>query len=316
MAVRTRANFKSTKNTSITTNGVGDISGADVNSVLEDLGDSVPFILDYLLYVVANASGDNLLWEGGNTSITGAGNIAIGDGAMPSATVNNDNVAIGTNAGQSLLGSGGDNNILIGAGSGGSIVNSDGTVAIGVGAGAVNVGGGCVFIGDGAGQNLTNGAKSVAIGELTEFEAATGGGMLTIQNAIFGDGNDGIFSTMSDGVIKFYSRAANGSWAKALFVGNGDAEGSGVADGCVIYAKDVASSSELFVCDEAGNKTQISPHNFTLIGGPSEAGAWSYFSEFIDLASGKKKNINVDMLKVVRALEKLTGETLVTIQDA
>lgn len=33
-----------------------------------------------------------------------------------------------------------------------------------------------------------------------------------------------------------------------------------VTDGVLLYAKDVSSSSELFVRDEAGNKTQLSPH--------------------------------------------------------
>jgi hypothetical protein len=73
-----------------------------------------------------------------------------------------------------------------------------------------------------------------------------------------------------------------------------------------LYAEDASSSSELKVRDEAGNVTTLSPHNFDLIPeGPSEDMAWSYFSE----KDGKR--INVDMLKVVRLLEKISGEKLV-----
>lgn len=81
-------------------------------------------------------------------------------------------------------------------------------------------------------------------------------------------------------------------------------------DGVYLYAEDVASSSELKVIDEAGNITTLSPHNFSLIPeGPSEDLAWSYYSE------NKGKKINVDMLKLARILEKLTGEKLVYIEE-
>ena len=63
---------------------------------------------------------------------------------------------------------------------------------------------------------------------------------------------------------------------------------------------------EMHVKDSLGNDTQISPHNFSLIPeGPSEPMAWSYYSQ-----NGGSK-INVDMLKMARLLEKLTGEKLV-----
>ena len=44
---------------------------------------------------------------------------------------------------------------------------------------------------------------------------------------------------------------------------------SGVTNRAAIYAKDVSSSAELFVRDEAGNVTQISPHNCLLYTSPS-----------------------------------------------
>ena len=64
-----------------------------------------------------------------------------------------------------------------------------------------------------------------------------------------------------------------------------------------IYAKDVASSAELFVKDEAGNVTQISPHN--------KEGDWIYWSE--NVKTGKKVKVNME--KMIKRLEVITGET-------
>jgi hypothetical protein len=103
----------------------------------------------------------------------------------------------------------------------------------------------------------------------------------------------------------------NGTTAGASSVGtfaifNGTAPTGSVTNGCILYTEDVSSSSELKVRDEAGNVTTLSPHNFELIPeGPSEDMAWSYYSE----RDGKR--INVDMLKAIRLLEKLSGERLV-----
>ena len=103
----------------------------------------------------------------------------------------------------------------------------------------------------------------------------------------------------------------NGTSAGASAVGtlaifNGTAPTGSVTDGIILYAQDVSSSSELKVRDEAGNVTTLSPHNFSLIPeGPSEDMAWAYYSE----KGGKR--INVDMLKLARMVEKLTGEKLV-----
>jgi hypothetical protein len=103
----------------------------------------------------------------------------------------------------------------------------------------------------------------------------------------------------------------NGTTAGASSVGtfaifNGTAPTGSVSNGIILYAEDVSSSSELKVRDEAGNVTTLSPHNFELIPeGPSEDMAWSYYSE----RDGKR--INVDMLKAIRLLEKISGEKLV-----
>ena len=68
-----------------------------------------------------------------------------------------------------------------------------------------------------------------------------------------------------------------------------------------IYAKDDASSAEVFVRDEAGNVTKISPHN--------EKGEWEYFSR--NTKTGK--TVRVNMEEMIRDIEKLTGKKY--IQD-
>jgi hypothetical protein len=110
----------------------------------------------------------------------------------------------------------------------------------------------------------------------------------------------------SDGNFLLGGTVTPTSAEKSLVIFNGTAPAASVTNGIVLYAEDVSSSSELKVRDEAGNVTTLSPHNFDLIPeGPSEDLAWSYYSE----RDGKR--INVDMLKAVRILEKLSGQKLV-----
>ena len=63
-----------------------------------------------------------------------------------------------------------------------------------------------------------------------------------------------------------------------------------------IYAKDDSSSAEVFVRDEAGNVTKISPHN--------EQGEWEYFSRNVKTG----KTVRVNMEEMIRDIEKLTGK--------
>jgi hypothetical protein len=104
------------------------------------------------------------------------------------------------------------------------------------------------------------------------------------------------------------SAVATGAYG-TLVIANGVAPTSSVLNSIILYAEDVASSSELKVRDEAGNVTTLSPHNFSGCGGPSEEMAWSYYSE------RNGKFVNIDMMKLARLLEKLTGEKLVYIGD-
>lgn len=72
---------------------------------------------------------------------------------------------------------------------------------------------------------------------------------------------------------------------------------SNSADAAHVYSKDVGGSAEVFVRDEAGNVTQISPHN--------PEGEWQYFSK--NIRTGKVVKINME--KMIRKLEEITGES-------
>jgi hypothetical protein len=85
----------------------------------------------------------------------------------------------------------------------------------------------------------------------------------------------------------------------ALTVGS---DPSSVANNAHIYAKDEASSAEVFVSDEAGNVTKISPHN--------EDGDWEYYSR--NTKTGKTVRINME--EMIRDIEKLTGKSYIKDQ--
>ena len=90
-------------------------------------------------------------------------------------------------------------------------------------------------------------------------------------------------------------------------------------------------SGEIYARDSAGNNTLLSPHRFEYIpNGASEEGAWAYLSKksesniktekdedgkdvpVVDTTEAKDFTyVNVDMMKVVREVEKLTGTKLV-----
>ena len=85
----------------------------------------------------------------------------------------------------------------------------------------------------------------------------------------------------------------------------------------VLFAKDYddgdgAASSELFVRDEDGNETNLSPHTFELYQpDPTDPFPWTYHST--NYLIGKK--INVDMSGAIRELEKLTGKKFIYVED-
>ena len=154
-----------------------------------------------------------------------------------------------------------------------------------------------------------SGWKYVGTGAATQYQA--NGGLHKWFTAPSGTAGNAITFTQAltldaSGNLLLGGTSAGASSAASLAIFNGTAPTGSVTNDIILYAEDVSSSSELKVRDEAGNVTTLSPHNFSLIpDGPSEDMAWAYYSE----KGGKR--INVDMLKLARMVEKLTGEKLV-----
>jgi len=87
-----------------------------------------------------------------------------------------------------------------------------------------------------------------------------------------------------------------------------------------------AEVGDVYAIDSSNNSTQLSPHNFAYIpDGASETGAWCYKSDKLEKETtetdddGNKVKekvksgtfISADMTKVIRQVEKLTGEKLI-----
>jgi len=247
-------------------------------------------------------------YNAGNTSVAGIDNIGYGPGVLTDLTSGSDNVAIGNLAGNDLTD--GSNNILIGKVTGNALTSGSGNVIVGQSAGELVTGSNNILMGISAGNAITSGGANVVIGVDIDPQSNTASNQLTLQNAIFGSANSSTGTTVSTGNIGFYATTWGTSASKVISLGNGTAPSTSIADGVQIYAEDVTASSELKVRDEAGNITTLSPHNFTLTQ-PSEAGAWSHYSEYTNPETGEREAVNVDMLKLARLIEQLTGEKLV-----
>jgi len=77
---------------------------------------------------------------------------------------------------------------------------------------------------------------------------------------------------------------------------------STVTDRASLYSKEISSMAELFVQDEAGNVTQISPH---------QDGEWVYYSE--NIKTGKRFKVNME--RMIRKLQDITGERFIEIDE-
>ena len=134
-------------------------------------------------------------------------------------------------------------------------------------------------------HSLEAGNLQVRNNMIAQGQLQVSGGLNVGAGGIFSDGNVGISGTIA--------------------IANDIAPTTSPANLVQLYAEDVTASSALKVRDEAGNITTLSPHNFSLIGTPSEAMAWSFYSE------NDHGKINVDMLRMVRLVEGMSGQKLV-----
>jgi hypothetical protein len=188
-------------------------------------------------------------------------------------------------------------------------ITSSGVWIIGSGEAGATPAGNTLRAPDAAGTNIAGGTLTITPGNGT----GTGGSGSVVFSTAPAGASSSTANTMTErlridalGNVRINGAAAATSAAGAIHIKNGTAPTASITDGVVLFAADVSTSSELRVRDEAGNTTTLSPHRFDLIpGGPSEPMAWAYYSE----RDGHR--INVDMLRLARLVESLTGEKLV-----
>lgn len=68
-----------------------------------------------------------------------------------------------------------------------------------------------------------------------------------------------------------------------------------------VYASSLSGSTHIYVQDSDGNQTKISPHN--------EQGEWEYYCR--NTKTGK--HIKINMERMIRKLEEITGESFIEI---
>ena len=104
-------------------------------------------------------------------------------------------------------------------------------------------------------------------------------------------------SGSASGSIGVNTSTFDGTAAGVIAIANGTAPAAGTANQSYLYARDVSASSEMHVMDEAGNETQISPHD-------PDTGEWIFFSQ----NRRTKRRVRVNMDRLIKAVERLTGE--------
>ena len=71
-----------------------------------------------------------------------------------------------------------------------------------------------------------------------------------------------------------------------------------------VYASSLSGSTQVYVQDSDGNQTKISPNN--------EQGEWEYYCRNVKTG----KHIKINMERMIRKLEEITGESFIeTIEE-
>jgi hypothetical protein len=92
---------------------------------------------------------------------------------------------------------------------------------------------------------------------------------------------------VEEGLLVGTATSPTGTTGSAIMLGDNAGDPTPGADTAGIYGKDVSGSTEVFVVDEAGNSTQISPHD-------PDSGEWVFSSH--NTRTGAKFRVRMDEL--------------------
>lgn len=141
---------------------------------------------------------------------------------------------------------------------------------------------------------------------VTQMTLRAGAGQSTIQLFDWRDNSNNVLGLMDpSGNVGIGATSFGTNAVKVLAIGNGTAPTTSPANMVQLWSE----GGELKVRDATDHTTVLSPHDFSILGEPSEDMAWSYYSE----KNGKA--ISVDMTKALRVVEGLSGEQLIHIKN-
>lgn len=130
----------------------------------------------------------------------------------------------------------------------------------------------------------------------------------TVHNLYLITGNARRFGLNTSGNAALGTTAFPTAGTSGLVFGDGTVLSGMGTNTAGLYAEDVLGTVELFGIDEAGNKLQLTPHNYLLFSpDAAEPYPWSYYSRNDYLGI----EIGVDLARLARLVQTLTGQQLI-----
>ncbi len=252
--------------------------------VIAEIDSGSSITLDATTDIYLNADGGDIFFQDGATTFGSAnnnsGNLTVKSGTTTALTFSGANVTVaGTVASGAITSSG----VVTGTGFtiGSAVIAEAELEQI-----------------DGVTAGTVAASKSVVVDankDIGTFRNLTIDGVFTDGNYTFDtSGNVSGLGTVVSGAITSTDVTLTG--AVAFAVGS---DPSTVTNHAHIYAKDDSASAEVYVQDEAGNATKISPHN--------EHGEWEYFSK--NTKTGKIVRVNME--EMIKDIETLIGKSYI-----
>lgn len=197
----------------------------------------------------------NAFINGGNTTLTGNGNIAIGSNqTFVNATTADNNILLGPVAGNQLTT--GDNNIFLGANTGQQNTTSSNNTYVGHTSGVYNTGADNTYIGSGSGHTATNVSNNTYVGSNAGYNATNSNNVYMGFYSGFASTNSGTFNVA---IGNEASKDGGGSYNVKLgaLAGNGNTGSNNVFLGYDSGRTSSTKSGNIFIGYQSGRNEDI-----------------------------------------------------------